>query len=79
MRPSRLQDLKSGWRLSIEGGVEVSLETVLQHTLEQEVDGGKVGAVGRFAGSCTASEQAGKLALAVDDSRARVAGFGEGT
>jgi hypothetical protein len=33
-------DLKSGWRLSIEGGVEVGLETTLQHALKEEVDGG---------------------------------------
>ena len=33
---------QSGWHLSIEGGGEVSHETVLQHTLDEEVDGGKV-------------------------------------
>ena len=49
-RNESASDLKSGWCLSIEGGVEVSLETVLQHALEQEVDRGEVGAVGRFGG-----------------------------
>lgn len=71
--------LKSGWRLTIEGGGEISLEAVLQHALEEEVDRGKLGAVRRFSDSSTPSEQAGKPALAIDDSRARVARPGEGT
>ena len=79
----RLQDLKSGWHLirfqSIEGGEEVSLKTMLRHALEEEFGGGDVGAVGHFSVSSAASEQPGKPALAIDDSRARVARLGEGT
>ena len=52
---------------------------MLQHALEEEGDGGKVGAVGHFSDSSAASEPAGKSALAIDDSRARVARPGEGT
>jgi len=64
---------------AIEGGGEVSHETVLRHAHDEEVDGGKVGAVEHFRDSSGASEQAGKPALAIDDSRARVARPGEGT
>jgi hypothetical protein len=42
---SRLRDLKSEWRLSGEGGEDVSLDTVHRQALEEEVDRGQVGAV----------------------------------
>lgn len=51
---------------------------MLQRELEEEVDS-KVGTVEHFSDSSAASEQAGKPALAIDDSRARVARPGEGT
>src|ERR1700744_1563617 len=63
----------------MEGGVEVSLETVLQHALKEEVDGGNIGAVRHFGDSRAASEQANVPALAIDDNRARVPLPREGT
>jgi len=47
--------------------------------LEDEVDRGKVGAVGLVNDSRAASEQACKPALAINDSRARVGRTGKGT
>ena len=65
---SEVWEMKSRWCSSVEGGGKVSLETMLQHALWEEVYGGKVGAVRCFSDSSTTSEQASKPALAINDS-----------
>jgi hypothetical protein len=69
------------YSLSTERGREVGLDTGLQHALEQEINGGNVGAVRLiiFSTESALSEQASKPALAINDSRARVARPGEAT
>ncbi len=71
---SDVQAQKSRWHSHGEGGGEVNLDTVIQHALAEEVDGGKdhkVGAVRLVSAS--------SAAFAINDSQARVARPGEGT
>ena len=62
-------DQNNRWCLSIEGGGKVSLETMVQHTLNKEVDGGNISAIGHFSAlGSTTCEQASYPALTINNS-----------